>query len=279
MNHRTAVRLLCGVALLAPLGGCQDFNITNKPPVANIRVLVGGVEVDPKDPIAYSGTPLTVTLDSTPSTDADGRIVAVRWLRTDVSAAQRYSPDGFEDGGTAPQFVGDPPATGTADVTLIEGTYRYSLWVFDNDRAASKPASVKLVVKTPSMYMPDATCTAAYANPVADCNDCVCTPNAMNGCLEDFQACENNPDPTFAMLCKALVDCAVAVKCMGAACYTAGGCMAQIDAAAGYMGGDLSKCSDMATPASGNPCRAATLLGACSGGTADMPGACFNACN
>ncbi len=52
-------------------------------------------------------------------------------------------------------------------------------------------------------------------------------------------------------------------NCAGAACYTAALCMAEIDAAATYMGGALASCGDRSMDDT-NPCAAASSIAACS---------------
>ena len=65
----------------------------------------------------------------------------------------------------------------------------------------------------------------------------------------------------FKMLCTAIVNCAIAKKCSGTACYT-GGCMAEITRPAVYMGGSAASCCDGGMAAT-NPCGASAALSAC----------------
>jgi hypothetical protein len=169
----------------------------------------------------------------------------------------------------APKFMGDPPATQSAQVELTEkGKYRYTLWVKDDDGAVGAPAS--FVVKLGG-FSPDAMCGTAYMQPNVDCHDCTCTANAMGGCLDEAKACLQNPDPEFKMLCTAVVNCAIAKKCTGTACFT-GGCMAEITAAAMYKGGSLPASCD-ASMAAMNPCGASAALSAC-----QMKAPCSDVC-
>jgi hypothetical protein len=96
--------------------------------------------------------------------------------------------------------------------------------------------------------MPNATCL--MATPGMACDRCACTPNAMNGCLEELTACEGGADMMGNMLCKAIIDCANKNKCSGQACTTP--CMTEISAAISYMG--------TAMPA---PLAGAMAVGAC----------------
>jgi hypothetical protein len=236
------------------------------------------MEVPKGTPIPYAGSPVTVLLDGTLSKDEDGRIVDYRWMAGDIPSSVRYAGNGMVDGGGAGPFTGDPAAGPMAQVALPEGEFKYSLWVLDNDGYASRPATVTATVETPSNYMPDATCMADYPNPNTSCAECVCSPMSSMGCLELYNNCYKNADPTFAMLCGAIITCAIGGNCVGTACYAAAPlCMTQIDAAATYMGGTLSNCS-MGEMTS-NPCRAANLLGACTNFDAMMvDGPCRGVC-
>jgi hypothetical protein len=258
-------RLLPCLALLST-AACSRFVIENEPPVAEIQVIVNGAVFDTKDPIPFAGTPVAITLDSSRSNDDDGSIVKYLWLQTDVPPNVRY------DAGVMNlnSFTGDPMPVASPQVMLGEGTYQYSLWVTDNEGVVSEPATVEFTVKTPTNYMPDPACKMNYMSDIPECVDCVCTPTAMMGCLDNYNACYLNADPMFVTLCTAVVSCAREKGCTGQACYTAG-CGPQIDAAAGYMGGELADCQG--DPAL-NPCAASAQLGACT-----SMGACMTACN
>jgi hypothetical protein len=154
----------------------------------------------------------------------------------------------------------DPQPVASPQVTLpAKGKYRFSLWVKDNAGAISAPAS--FVVKLGG-FSPDAMCSAAYMQPNVDCHDCTCTPNAMGGCLDEAKACLQNPDPEFKMLCTAVVNCAVAKKCTGMACFAPTTCMNELTAAGSYMGGSAASCAD-ASMAATNPCAAAVAIASC----------------
>lgn len=264
MHKNINTLLLCSVIVLA---GCSEFEIKNKPPVARAQVLVNGMPYDTSAPIDFAGSPIAITLDATMSSDPDGDITQYLWLDTTVSNAVRY---GFADAGT-PAFAGDPPPVQSPQLMLGEGEYQYSVWVTDNEKMTSEPATLSFTIVTPTMYMPDAACVTGYASAEPRCGECVCTPAAMTGCLETYQVCFENADPMFATLCSAVVACAQAKGCSGSACYM-GGCMAEIDAASTYMGGTLADCA--AADPGANPCAAASQLGACS-----STGTCMVACN
>lgn len=271
MNRTTLGKTLMMIAPLA-LAGCSEFDIENQPPVAAVQLLVNGAPFDTKDPVPFMGGPAAVTLDGSGSSDEDGTIVKYLWLQTDVPNDVRY---GLGDAGALGPFMGDPPPVASPQLSLGEGTYQYSVWVTDDEDAISEPATIEFTVKTPSNYMPDAACKAAYMSDIPECVDCVCTPTAMMGCLDNYTACYVNADPTFVMLCTAIIDCSRMVGCAGSACYTAG-CGTQIDAAAMYMGGTLASCAD-ASLVTTNPCSAASQLGQCAGSMG--AGNCLNACN
>jgi hypothetical protein len=82
---------------------------------------------------------------------------------------------------------------------------------------------------------PDPTCyaTGEMDGAFPQCLDCVCTPNAMGGCLEEVSNCQEGPDPMSNELCAAVIACARANFCTGATCLTP--CMAEIAAASAYV--------------------------------------------
>jgi hypothetical protein len=282
MTKQTSIivqaRVLVLCSCVAAASGCMSVKADNKPPTAVASALLNGQPVIAGTPIPFMDQPVVITLDGSHSSDADGSLTTFIWRRTDVSAAARFMlmPAGAAGmaaasgtGGMAappkpsgPAFVADPAPTAMSQVTLTEkGTYRFSLWVKDNKGAVSAPSSVTLKV---GGFMPDATCMTAFTQPKAECQACTCTPNAMGGCLDQINACLNNADPTFKMLCTAVVNCAVMKSCAAAACYTAANCMAEIDAASMYMGGTIAACND-ATMVATNPCAASGALATCQG--------------
>lgn len=280
-----ARNLILALGAATSWGGCLQFKVDNKPPVA--EVWVNGMSVAKSGnpltttTIPFSGSPVAVTLDGSKSSDSDGQVMAFKWVRTDVAAASRWA-----DGGVPPPDSGlpvfhpsdDPPAMPQPQVMLGAGKYRYSLWVTDDHGAISAPATVTLQIGVPPpkfVPMPDATCAMDYMHPKKDCKDCTCTPNAMGGCVDEFNRCFHNTDAMFSTLCTAVVNCALAKKCSGVACFTAPNpCMAELDAAAMYMGGTADSCS-MPAMADANPCAAsAALLVTC----ATMTSMCATAC-
>jgi hypothetical protein len=251
------------LALLS-LNACSEFDVKNLPPVATVRVMMNGAPVNIEEPIPYMGTPLALTLDGTLSTDEDGNVAKYTWYRTDLPPNVRYDA-GVMDIPTE----GDLMPVAAPQVMLGEGSYQYSLWVTDDEDMISEPATVEFTIKTPTNYMPDATCAAMYMSAIPECVDCVCTPTASMGCLDNFAACYQNPDPMFVTLCKAIVDCAREKGCVGAGCFMPALCQAEITAGVTYMGG--TDC--MGDPAV-NPCAAASAIGTCT-----SMGTCMAACN
>jgi len=264
-NTLSAAATLLALVSLLSLNACSEFEVNNKPPEAQVQLLMNGAPVNIDEPIPFMGAPIALTLDGSMSSDDDGRIVKYLWLQTNVPGNVRY------DAGLANlnTFTGDPMPVASPQVTLGEGTYQYSLWVTDDEDTISAPATVEFTIETPTTYMPDAACAAMYMSDMPECVDCVCTPTAMMGCYDNYAACYLNPDPMFVTLCRAIVDCAREKGCTGSACFTPALCQTEITAGVTYMGG--MDC--MGDPAV-NPCAAASALGTCT-----SMGTCMNACN
>jgi hypothetical protein len=269
-NTPSASALLALLSLLSllSLDGCSRFTVENELPEAKVQLLMNGMPVNIKDPIPFMGAPLTFTLDGSMSSDDDGTIVKFLWLDSDAPPSARYDA-GIMDLNT---FTGDPMPAPSPQVTLGEGHHQFSLWVTDDEGAISAPATLEFTIETPSVFMPDPACKMTYMSAIPECVDCVCTPTAMKGCLDNYNACYLNPDPMFVTLCKAIVDCAREKSCVSTACYTPALCGPQIDAAAAYNGGVLADCQSTAPT---NPCAASAQLGAC---TSLAMGACVPSC-
>lgn len=249
------------LALLALAGACLPIQKLNKAPDAVVVVTMGGQLVNTDKPIPFDGTPVTVVLDGSHSTDTDGEIVEYRWMRTDVPVSARQPGAAMVDAGTAPAFTADPAPGAMSQITLTEkGKYRFTLWARDNEGAYSKPASVKITL---GGFTPDMACAMSNTDKARpDCVACTCTPNAMGGCLDEYKRCFNNADAMYTTLCSAVITCGLAKKCSGAGCYTAANCMAEIDAASTYMGGTLADCQAPAMAAT-SPCAGSATLATC----------------
>jgi hypothetical protein len=171
--------------------------------------------------------------------------------------------------------IGDRPDQLLAVVPrdLADGEYDVTVTVEDDTSDA-----VTFTVETPSLYMPDPACMAAYPNPNTACAECVCSPMASMGCLELYKTCFENADPMFSTLCDGITSCAIAGKCVGSACFApAPLCQTQIMEAATYMGAMFpASCQGEADT---NPCAAASKLGACTNFDATMvDGPCRSVC-
>jgi hypothetical protein len=178
MDRRLLAPLL--VVLAASLG-CRDAPLavnvdSNMPPLAH----AGDMQM-----LEYAGSPVSVTLDGSGSTDADGKIVEYRWS----------SGDG-PDGGMAP----DPEDVAQPKITLGAGSWTFTLFVFDNDGGISQPSSVTITVA--SGASPEAIeCAENALQTIAeDCRLCVCgisdmcrmaIANCDQACW-DFYTCVQN---------------------------------------------------------------------------------------
>ena len=257
-NMNTLLRnALCPLlALLATAGfACKDIKTANLPPKAVIEAKIDGKVIDPKVSIDYAGEPIEVVLSAAMSSDEDGTIEAYKWRRTDV-------PAGGDAGATA--GIGDPKAGEKTTVTLEEGTYRFTLYITDNDGALGAPASVSLTVETPVLFEGDPECLTTYEGANEDCTACVCAEQGeLGGCYDLYDNCFNNADTMFSDLCVGVLNCGVDHACLGAACYAADKCMVEIDAASQYMGGTIASCNDATLMPEDNPCRAITVFSNC----------------
>lgn len=297
INHEHPImrigHFIAGFVAVA-VAGCVAMKADNKPPIAQVDIsgttapmgvstAKSGDKTIITATIPFMGAPVPVTLDGTKSTDPDGAITTYKWLRTDFPAASRFAGDaGPPPDSGLPMFTGDPPSGPTASTIMVTlsapGKYRYSLWVQDDYGAYSAPATVVVQIGVPPpkfVPMPDMMCTDKYMSPKKGCAECVCTPTAMGGCLDAANTCLNNTDPMFSTLCSAALACVSGKTCTGTACFTkANPCMAELTAAATYMGGTFDACS-MPMMGATNPCAASTALLAC---TTAATSACAATC-
>jgi hypothetical protein len=110
-----ALRYLALAACVACLSACTSVKTPNKTPTAVITVLLDGQPLNLATPIPFMDQPVTITLDGSHSTDADGHIVQYMWRRTDVSAAARWNiPQPAGTGGAPAGTGGAPAGTGGA---------------------------------------------------------------------------------------------------------------------------------------------------------------------
>lgn len=173
--------LLTPLFILIVGSGCRDAPLavnvdSNMPPIAH----AGDMQTLP-----YTGEPVTVTLDGSGSSDADGKVVEYRWS----------SGDG-PDGGVVP----DPDDVAQPKVSLGAGSWTFTLFVFDNDGGISQPSTVTIMVG--SGASPEAAeCSENALQTIAeDCRLCMCGVSDMcrmaiancNQACWDFYTCVQN---------------------------------------------------------------------------------------
>lgn len=144
---RTAPLLaaLCVAAL-----GCRESYVAetnNRIPLAVAHVIdPSGMSVDSSanagfgPRFALQGSSVEVTLDGSKSSDADGKVVAWRWLNAgqgDEDAGRELAPG---------EMPGWPADEEKPKVKLTEGAWAFTLWVTDNVGNVSDPDTVKLIV-------------------------------------------------------------------------------------------------------------------------------------
>lgn len=148
IQHSHAAPLLAALCVAAV--GCRETYVAesnNRIPVAVAHVIdSSGMSVDSSanggfgPRFALQGSTVEVTLDGTASTDADGTIVAWRWLSSTPGEgdAGREIPDG--------EMPGWPADEAKPKVRLPEGPWSFTLWVTDNVGNISEPDTIKLIV-------------------------------------------------------------------------------------------------------------------------------------
>src|SRR5690349_24197408 len=101
---------------------------------------------------------------------------------------------GDDDDSGATPMAGTTAAGSTAAGSTAAGTMATAGTTAGAAGMSSAPAN-----------MPDATCMSMgnHMNPA--CENCGCTPNAMNGCLTELMACQGAADAMSAMLCGAII--------------------------------------------------------------------------
>jgi hypothetical protein len=112
--------------------------------------------------LPFSGSPVTVTLDGTLSSDRDGNVAGFRWL------SANFGP-GCEGRDTDPKH--DPKDTAKPKVTLGEGFWEFALWVEDDAGATSQQSVV--TVRVGDSPASDDPCPngPAGSEPMGDGND------------------------------------------------------------------------------------------------------------
>lgn len=184
MERRIFTSFLVVLAAVA-WSGCRDAPLavnvnTNMAPVAH----AGEMQA-----LDYNGSPVTVMLDGSGSTDSDGTIVTYRW----------FSGDDAPDGGIG-RGGPDPADVVSPTVTLDAGTWTFTLTVIDDEGGVSQPSAV--TIRVGSGVPPEVnTCSGAALQTIAeDCRLCLCgldemCRTAITGCDQtcwDFYGCVQN---------------------------------------------------------------------------------------
>jgi hypothetical protein len=200
MNEQTRKYLVLsiGASLLLGAGGCLiDSSIKNfSAPNANAG----------KDQqVDYDGQPVEVQLDGTKSRDTDvdgtGTIVKYQWQSNDAPKdAGVSSADAGADAGAGPVAEApDPKDVAKPKVLLDRGTWKFTLWVTDNDGQVSKSDSVTVRVGGD----PVAECLAASFPAAPEmCRTCLC--GVSDVCRKATAACQE--------------DCWGLISCIGSMC-------------------------------------------------------------
>jgi hypothetical protein len=153
--------------------GCRDAPLaenvdSNMAPIAH---------AGPMQAVEYAGSPVTVKLDGSGSIDPDGTIVTYRWLSGN-------SPDGGT-GRSGPNPADEISPT----VTLDAGVWVFTLWVIDDEGAASEPSAV--MIKVGNELTPGAIeCIDKSLQTISQaCRTCLCT--VSDACVDAIKACDD----------------------------------------------------------------------------------------
>jgi hypothetical protein len=220
--------LLPPIALLLTsslLGACMldDTIDPNRAPTAN-----AGEDVQ----LDYDGDPVTVRLDGRMSTDPDGTIETYRWRSADFPADA--GPDAAAVAAPNPRDEARP------ELDLDQGTWRFALWVVDDDDAVSAPDYVTINVGS---------------DPVAQCveDSLPLVPEACLAC-----ACGVSEEcRTAVVACRE--DCWGLIQCIGMSCPDTSDTNCIVMNCASFLGG--------ATPAMATgPC-VTTCIDSCRSGS------------
>lgn len=149
----------------APLAENVDAN--NKAPVA---------DAGEDQMFDFTGSDVAVTLDGSLSTDADGRIVTYRWLSGDI-----------QDGGMGRPDV-DPADEESPTLMLGAGTWRFTLFVIDEDDGVSEPDTVTIQVGGGIDPIVLECVEMSDSVIAADCKMCVCDTD--DTCRDLFLECD-----------------------------------------------------------------------------------------
>jgi len=203
IDRRTLTPLLVVLVVLAGLASssCRDAPLavnveSNMAPIAD----AGDMQAFPDN-----GSPMTVTLDGSGSSDPDGRIVTYRWLSGNAA-----------DGGG--REGPDPDDKMSPSVTLGAGVWTFTLFVIDNAGDVSQPAAVTIKIGTGASQAATECSNASLQTISEDCRLCLCEVNepcrvATMGCDQacwDFYTCIATKCPDVGDDMMAARDCALA---------------------------------------------------------------------
>jgi hypothetical protein len=208
--------VLVATALAAASVGCREdptIKPANQLPVADARAIRDGKSVDEHTgadalKFDYAGTPVTVTLDASNSSDPDGKITTYRWL------SGALAPDGgipLPDGtGVSRRWVPPnepidwPDDVAMPEVTLEKGIWDFSLWVIDDGGAISTPDVVKITIGDVVDPVVQECADHVLSSEPEACRKCVCNQSDMCRASVTMDVCDQT--------CWDLINC-VAASC------------------------------------------------------------------
>lgn len=160
--------------------------------------------------LPFAGSPVTVTLDSSQSSDRDGRVASYRWLSANFGADCK---------GRDPDRAHDPEDVAKPTVTLGEGFWEFGLWVEDDKGAVSDQSVV--TIRIGDMVL-DPCPDGAGSVPVGGTGDDAGTAAdaAVSGASQCVLDCAAMMCPTEAAACDASPMCWPLLDCMGMNCGT-----------------------------------------------------------
>lgn len=199
MDRRSFTTLLVLLAA-ATSSACRDAPLavnvnTNTAPVAHAGEM---------QKLDYDGSPVSVKLDGSGSSDSDGTIVSYRWLSGDAAL-----DGGMGRGGPDPEDERSPT------VMLDAGTWRFTLFVIDDKGGVSQPSTVTIEIGN-GLPPEVAECSSAALQTISeDCRLCLCGLDEMcrgatTACDEScwgFYGCVQNQCGDVAADMTALADC------------------------------------------------------------------------
>lgn len=176
-------RALLGLLATLALAGCLDSldgAEANRPPVAVARVegMMGSQVTVP-----FMGSPVTITLDGSESSDAEGPLKAHRWFSGTPSSGPSGAAGADEDAGSESESGRWVPEGAPKDwpedvikpvVELGEGQYSFVLWVIDERGVVSDPSTLNVTVATPLEPVVQACVDNVVDTVPMDCKVCVC---------------------------------------------------------------------------------------------------------